>query len=1317
MIKSGFFIVVLASILLMSGVSLAWDSVGYVTHEAVADDAISPTVLPSNEYPDLYMYEQILRAGSESEAPHLDGRYNGGNVIKWWSDKATLSYNASSFSQAYKQIGQIAHLTQDQAVPAHAANIKHGIWWLHFDYFESYADQNYYISNPSNGYLIDSFPFDYYQSLQDDTRNLLTSWTKPSTGEQYWVAAPTAPPIGQDATGGDRSGGEAPWGNYGGSSGPHGDIYLNWLLQTESPQISNDQISKAISHTAGVFAAASRKLPPLIDNLVIVPISISPQIDVNNGTQISFQMFENRKDTVKIYITVDSPTGTAIKDMNGNIYNGLSYTLLQGTSLPWEGNYTLNWDGTLEDGTFPSDGEHTLYVQLEDFDGNLSTVSTHLFTIYSHPVLTISKTGSGTVTSYAAGIDCGNDCSESYSHGDSVTLTASPASGWSFNGWTNCDSPSGNTCNMTMDGDKTVTAEFTPVSTWSIQTLDGSGNVGQYTSIAMDASGATHISYYDSANGALKYITNSSGSWASPVTLDSTGNVGLYSSIDTDSSGYVHISYYDASNGNLKYITNSSGFWATPVTVDSAGNVGRYSSIAIDMSGKVHISYIDGTNHDLKYATNVSGAWVKTAVDSTGFIDEQTSIAVDASGRVHISYYDSSGGSLKYATNASGVWISTTVDSAGDVGPYSSIALDSVGNAHISYIDWDNEYLKYVTNASGVWGSPVTVDNSGSIDGRTSIAIDSSDHVHISYFDWYGQNLKYATNATGIWVTNTIDSTGDVGRDSSIGVDLLSGVVHISYYDATNHDLKHAATNKSVDRYTLIVSKSGSGSGTITGSLSVINCGAVCRESYDKGTRVTLSAVPDVNSTFTGWSGGGCSGTGTCQVTLGGDTNITADFSVLNYTITTAYGSGGIISPPSPVINYGSRQSFAIIPSAGYHIDDVLVDGISQGAVTAYTFTNVTSSHIIQANFVMDTFLLASSAGAGGSISPSQVTVNYGDSRSFSITPDTGYHIADVLVDGLSVGAVNSYTFSGVTADHLIEALFAPDCTPVASDDTTCDGIDDDCDGLFDEDYVISPTTCGVGACSGNTGQLECQNGSVIDTCDPFAGAASDDSLCNGIDDDCDGAVDEDYVQTPVLCGIGACLASGQRECQGGIEVDVCVPGSPGTEGPPGDITCSDSLDNDCDGLTDNNDPSCIPSDADNDGIPDDGDFSGVAGDNPCRGGNTANCDDNCLSVANPNQDDTDSDGVGDACDNCYLTSNPGQQDTDGDGYGNMCDADLDNDGFVGPNDYTLFGNAWWSDTTSPDWNPDADFDSDDFVGPNDYTIFGSRWWSSEPWY
>jgi PKD repeat protein len=78
--------------------------------------------------------------------------------------------------------------------------------------------------------------------------------------------------------------------------------------------------------------------------------------------------------------------------------------------------------------------------------------------------------------------------------------------------------------------------------------------------------------------------------------------------------------------------------------------------------------------------------------------------------------------------------------------------------------------------------------------------------------------------------------------------------------------------------------------------------------------------------------------------------------------------------------------------------------------------------------------------------------------------------------------------------------------------------------------------------------------------------------------------------------------------------------------------------------------------DSDGDSILDDGDYSGTVGDNPCIGGNFANCDDNCVDVCNPDQADMDRDGVGDTCDNCSDISNSGQSDYDMDSRGDVCD-------------------------------------------------------------
>jgi hypothetical protein len=86
---------------------------------------------------------------------------------------------------------------------------------------------------------------------------------------------------------------------------------------------------------------------------------------------------------------------------------------------------------------------------------------TAIFNALNH-TLTVTKTGagSGTITSSPEGINCGSDCTESYIINAQVTLTANTAAGSTFEGWSGCDSTNGTACFVTMDGDKTVTANY-----------------------------------------------------------------------------------------------------------------------------------------------------------------------------------------------------------------------------------------------------------------------------------------------------------------------------------------------------------------------------------------------------------------------------------------------------------------------------------------------------------------------------------------------------------------------------------------------------------------------------------------------------------------------------------------------------------------------------------------------------------------------------------------------------------------------------------------------------------------------------------------
>jgi photosystem II stability/assembly factor-like uncharacterized protein len=145
------------------------------------------------------------------------------------------------------------------------------------------------------------------------------------------------------------------------------------------------------------------------------------------------------------------------------------------------------------------------------------------------------------------------------------------------------------------------------------------------------------------------------------------------------------------------------------------------------------------------------------------------------------------------------------------------------------------------------------------------------------------------------------------------------------------------------------------------------------------------------------------------------------------HTITASADNGGSINPNGEIfVSYGDSKTFTITPNSGYKIKDVIVDGVSVGAVSTYTFGNVTTFHTIEASFEM-CYLITSSSDDNGSISPKGgVTVNPNSSQTFTVTPNIGYKIKDVIVDGGSVGAVSTYTFSNITVNHTIAATFEP---------------------------------------------------------------------------------------------------------------------------------------------------------------------------------------------------------------------------------------------------------------------------------------------------
>ena len=235
--------------------------------------------------------------------------------------------------------------------------------------------------------------------------------------------------------------------------------------------------------------------------------------------------------------------------------------------------------------------------------------------------------------------------------------------------------------------------------------------------------------------------------------------------------------------------------------------------------------------------------------------------------------------------------------------------------------------------------------------------------------------------------------------------------------------------------YTVTVSNDGNGIGAASPSTAAA------------GTEITLSAEPKTGYHFKEWqviSPAGLVITNNKFTMPDGNVEVKAIFekdAPTEYTVTFD-GNGGTPSVGSMTTTDGNLASLPDASRRGsYSFDGWYTEksgGTEVTTATVFSANTTVYAHWTYTGNGYNYYTIKATAGAGGSISPyGNVSVREGRDQTFTITPNKGYAVSNVKIDGKSIGAVKSYTFENVSRTHTIEVIFVKGTASASTGDSS----------------------------------------------------------------------------------------------------------------------------------------------------------------------------------------------------------------------------------------------------------------------------------------
>ncbi|HEX9890480.1 MAG TPA: hypothetical protein VGB28_00260 [Actinomycetota bacterium] len=710
-------------------------------------------------------------------------------------------------------------------------------------------------------------------------------------------------------------------------------------------------------------------------------------------------------------------------------------------------------------------------------------------------LLSVSKTGDGvgSVSSTPSGIDCGATCSKTYLEGTPVTLSAAPAAGMGFTGWSGGGCAGTATCAVTVKAATTVTAVFDPLPGTITVTKDGTGT----GTVSSNPSGI------DCGADCVETFTEGAN-----VTLTATGDPGStfggWSGGGCSGTGPCVVGADDVITVNATFDLEA-GTRELTVTRDGAGSGTVTSDPAgITCGSDCTHRYLEGATVVLTAAASAGStlqAWA--GCDST--LGATCTVAMGTDRTVLATF-----ALQTYA-------LTVTPTGQGTVG--SSPDGISCGADCAETFAHGTDVTLTATPAAGwrfgSWGGACSGTSTTCV-----VSMDGAKNVTATFIERFTLTVGAATGTGSGTVTGTgISCPGDCTQEVDDGTQVVltatpdAGSAFVSW---TGCDAPSGGTcTMTVDAdetvtprfdqitHLLTVSRSGSGSGSVSSSPAGIDCGSDCNQAYAEGTVVDLTATADGGSVFIGWSGA-CTGSAQpCTVTMSAARSVTATF-VLGRTLTasaTGTGGGTLTSDP-PGITCGGDCSEPFVDGASVEVtatpdgDSSFTGWAGCDSVSATVCTvSMNADRSVTATFTRLTRTLSVTVSGSGSGAVSSVpsgvncggdcseVYDSGTSVMLTATPDAGSRFGSWV--GCDSVSANECTVI-LTSDKIVTATFVKVWTLGVSKDGTGGGTvssspsgiecGSDCSKAYDDgtSVTLTPTPNGssvfgawAGACTG----------------------------------------------------------------------------------------------------------------------------------------------------------------------------------------------------------------------------------------------------------